>query len=123
MKLIADATSNAHPVVESQPLSTGSDYAVNTNEPSTIVLKHRDALGRVSEVSETSWPQHGWYLDPDDAKLRKLRRVQDATSLHSKIPWAIRAAALAYRSEGKGELKLQPAYFAAVCLAIPVFVS
>lgn len=124
VKPIADSTaSNVQPDLESQSLSTGYDHGWNANATSNDSIQHRDALGRVSEVSKADESQYGWYLDPDTAKLKVLRKVQTSTALQSKVPWVIRAAASAYQSDGQSDLKLRPVSYAAAAFAIPFLVS
>ena len=83
---------------------------------------HRDALGRVETYSNNIPSPYGWYLDPNDARLTRLSRIQDAKSLANNSAWSIQLAASVYNSDGKGELTARPLQYALACLLLPILV-
>jgi len=106
--------------LEAQGKGTGSEHhSVN----STNTLIHRDALGRVRQVPQEKWSPHGWYLDPDNAKLAELEKVQGTHNMRSKLPYVIQVAAASYKSDGKGVLHIQAGQYGLACFALPWLVS
>jgi len=106
--------------LEAQAKGTGVDvHSVN----STTNLIHRDALGRAKQLPQDKWSPHGWYLDPNNAKLAELLKVQGTHNMHSKLPWVIQMAASGYESDGKGVLHIRGGQYALACLALPWLVS
>jgi hypothetical protein len=116
-KMHPNVTSNDISGLESQIGSTGTEHY----SPSTLI--HRDALGRVKPVNQDKWCPHGWYLDPNDAKLAEIQKVQGTHNMHSKLPWVIQMAASSYESDGKGVLTIRSGQYALACLALPWLVS
>ena len=106
--------------LEAQGKGTGSEHH---SVHSTNTLVHIDALGRVRQVPQEKWSPHGWYLDPDNAKLAELEKVQGTHNMHSKLPYVIQVAAASYQSDGKGVLHMQSSQYALACFALPWLVS
>lgn len=90
--------------------------------PLNTTIEHRDALGRVRQVSKIDTTQHGWFLDPDDAKLIKLSSVQQATNFETQIFPAVQSAASAFDSDGKGAFEPRLPRYIAVCFSLPFLV-
>lgn len=84
---------------------------------------HRDALGRVRRPAKAGWTRYGWYLDPDNAKLVELRRLQSPKNIESKVAWAIQVAASAYESDGNDGLQACLPQFIVACILLPILVS
>jgi hypothetical protein len=116
-KIYSNVTTND---LEAQGKGTGSEHHF---VDSTTTLIHRDALGRIRQVPQEKWSPHGWYLDPDNAKLAELEKVQGTQNMHSKLPWVIQMAASSYVSDGKGVLSRRSGQYALACLALPWLVS
>lgn len=106
--------------LEAQAKGTGSDHHSVDSANSLI---HRDALGRVRQFPQETKSLHGWYLDPDNAKLAELEKIQGSQNMHSKLPWVIQMAASSYVSDGKGVLTVRGGQYALACLALPWLVS
>lgn len=90
--------------------------------PLDTTIEHTDALGRVMRVSKIDTTQYGWFLDPDDAKLIRLSRIQQATNLETQISPAVQSAASAFDSDGKGGLEPRLSRYIAVCFSLPFLV-
>lgn len=119
-ELVPNRGINGDGDLEAQAKSTGMDAQF---AGSTDTLVHRDALGRLKQVSNMEDSEHGWYLDPNDAKLAEIQKVQKTTNMHSKLPWVIQMAASGYESNGKGVLSIRTNQYALACLALPFLVS
>jgi hypothetical protein len=117
--LLSDSASNVNRDLESRAESTGVNRQPTK---STGILVHRDALGRQKQVSTSDCP-HGWYLNPNDAKLAELRKVQSSTVMESKVPWVIQMAASAYECDGEGDLHIRMKQYIIACATMPALVS
>jgi hypothetical protein len=118
--LISDSASNVNRDLEARAESP----AVNRQPTKSVrVLVHRDALGRQKQVSTGSPGQHGWYLNPNDAKLAELRKIQSSTVMESKVPWVIQMAASAYECDGEGDLHIRMKKYIIACATMPALVS
>lgn len=106
--------------LEAQGKGTGSEHH-SIDSANTLI--HRDALGRVKQFPQETQSLYGWYLDPDNAKLAELEKVQGSQNMHSKLPWVIQMAASSYVSDGKGVLTVRGGQYALACLALPWLVS
>jgi len=79
--------------LEAQSSNTNPHATGDTPQPTQRTLPrepmYRDALGRTETVSEDS--QHGWYLKPNNAKLRTLDKVQETLyNIESHVPIVMR---------------------------------